>query len=56
LVALKEGKEMNKEAFVKTIKQWEWHWVKERKDYPVITKGNCIAIAKELFSKYRQKI
>jgi len=54
LVTLKEGKEMNKEAFVKAIKQWEWHWVNERKDYPVLPKGNCITMVKALYAKYRK--
>jgi len=51
--ALNEGKEMDKGAFVKEIKQWEWHWVNERKDYPVVAKGNSMDTIKILYKKYR---
>jgi len=51
--ALKEGKEMDKDAFAKQIKQWEWHWVNERKDYPVAAKGNSMDTIKMLYKKYR---
>jgi alpha-N-acetylglucosaminidase len=54
--ALNEGKEMDKAIFVKEIKDWEWHWVNERKDYTVLPKGNLVNIVMELYNKYRQKI
>jgi alpha-N-acetylglucosaminidase len=54
VAAMKEGKEMDKDAFIKSIRQWEWQWVKQRKDYPVAAKGNPVAVAGKMFNKYRQ--
>ena len=54
--ALRDGKEMDKNAFVKTIKQWEWHWVNERKDFSQLPKGNCITVVTALYAKYREKL
>jgi alpha-N-acetylglucosaminidase len=39
-------------AFTTQIKNWEWQWVNERKDYPVVTSGNQIDISKALYKKY----
>ncbi|MGG9963214.1 alpha-N-acetylglucosaminidase [Ferruginibacter sp. SUN106] len=52
LAAMQDGKEMDKDVFVNEIKQWEWHWVNERKDYAVATKGSPVEIIKKLYQKY----
>jgi alpha-N-acetylglucosaminidase len=53
LAALHSGKEINKESFIKNIKDWEWHWVNERKAYPVNAMGNLVNTVKDLYYKYR---
>ncbi len=55
LASLQKGQEMDKENFVKEIKQWEWQWVNARKDYPVATSGNPISVARQLYKKYREQ-
>ncbi len=55
-LALHEGKEMNTEAFTKDIRDWEWHWVNERKDYKLTTTGDPIAVAQAMYEKYRSAI
>ena len=56
LASLNEGKELDNETFAKEIKQWEWDWVNERRNYSIVPWGQTIEIAKQLFEKYRQKI
>lgn len=56
MVALNEGKEMDKDGLIKEIKNWEWKWVNKRKDYPVIPQGDLMVIVGELYIKYRQEI
>jgi len=56
LAAIKNSKEMDKDNFVKEIKQWEWNWVNERKDYAVLPQGNTINTVTQLYNKYRQKM
>jgi len=38
--------------FIKQIKDWEWHWVNERKDYKLRATGDAIELAKEMYNKY----
>ena len=54
--ALREGKEMDIETFAKDIKNWEWHWVNERKDYKHTVTGNPVVVAKTMYEKYRSII
>lgn len=54
--SLKEGREMDYQAFVKQIKEWEWKWVTTRKDYPVTTTGNPVLVARYMYWKYRHSI
>jgi alpha-N-acetylglucosaminidase len=54
--AMKQGKNYDAEAFVKDIKNWEWKWVNERKDYPVQPGGDAIAVVKSLYNKYRGRL
>ncbi|KJD34736.1 alpha-N-acetylglucosaminidase [Tamlana nanhaiensis] len=46
----------NQTQFDESIKQWEWHWVTSRKDYPLEASGNPNEVAKQLYEKYRAKI
>lgn len=55
-LSMKEGREIDMNLFTKRIKDWEWHWVKERKDYKTTTTGDPIALAKEMYSKYRSVV
>jgi alpha-N-acetylglucosaminidase len=50
--AIVSKKELDMNAFTTQIKNWEWQWVNERKDYPVVTSGNQIDISKALYKKY----
>ena len=54
--SLAEAKEFDNAAFQKSIAQWEWRWVKRRKDYPVRTAGNPVDVATSLYKKYRSRI
>ncbi|MEO7312320.1 MAG: alpha-N-acetylglucosaminidase [Chitinophagaceae bacterium] len=56
LVALKAGSELDKASFVKDVKQWEWQWVNQRKDYPVVPSRNPVEVVKEMYKKYRALI
>ncbi len=51
--ALSKGNEIDTEAFTKRIKNWEWRWVNERKDYKVETTGSPVTLVKALYKKYR---
>jgi alpha-N-acetylglucosaminidase len=44
------------EGFDKKIRQWEWAWVNERKDFPLHPTGNTVQVAQELYRKYRAAI
>jgi alpha-N-acetylglucosaminidase len=46
----------NQEAFDEKIKQWEWQWVNEQKNFPVEPIGNSTTVASELYKKYRNRI
>ena len=54
--ALRQNTEPNLAGFEKDIAQWEWHWVNERKDYPLHTTGNSIKAVQKLYNKYRKQI
>jgi len=54
--ALKNGKGMDVEAFQKEISEWEWKWVNTRSDYPEKPSGSAVAVAKQLYNKYREII
>jgi alpha-N-acetylglucosaminidase len=47
---------MDMAAFNKEIKDWEWHWVNERKEYKLTTTGDPIVMAKAMYEKYRSVI
>ena len=54
--SLQEGKEIDMNAFPQQIKDWEWHWVNQRKDYKTSTTGDAIVLAKEMYNKYHLPI
>ncbi|MEO6521970.1 MAG: alpha-N-acetylglucosaminidase [Mucilaginibacter sp.] len=51
-IALQNAKPMDMPAFNKALSEWEWQWVNTQKAYPVITHGNSIIIAQQLYKKY----
>lgn len=55
-LALKQGKHVDMNAFTNQIKDWEWYWVNKRKDYKITTTGEPVALAQEMYSKYRLTI
>ena len=55
-LALREGKDMDMEAFRKEIKDWEWQWVHQRRDYSLSASGDPIAVARAMYQKYRSVI
>jgi len=46
----------NQQAFDEKIKQWEWQWVNDRKDFPLEPTGKSTTVATELHKKYRNRI
>jgi len=50
--SLQDGKEIDMKVFTQQIKDWEWNWVNERKDYKTSTTGDPIALAKAMYNKY----
>jgi alpha-N-acetylglucosaminidase len=44
---------MDQDAFEKSISEWEWQWVNERKDYPTNVSGKTINVVEGLYKKYR---
>ena len=53
---LENKKAFNNNAFIKDIKQWEWKWVNERKEYPSEVAGNTTDVVMALYKKYRNLI
>ncbi|GAA4735875.1 alpha-N-acetylglucosaminidase [Flavisolibacter ginsenosidimutans] len=52
--ALRNKKNLDTNAFIHSIKEWEWSWVNERKDYAQQTHGDAIIVAKKMYAKYRK--
>lgn len=50
--AITSNKDVDMNAFTTQIKNWEWQWVNENKDYPVIPSGNPIVVSRQLYKKY----
>ena len=48
--------QFDQNKFDEEIKQWEWTWVLERKDFPVEASGSSNEVAAELHRKYRERI
>jgi alpha-N-acetylglucosaminidase len=47
-----DKKSLDKDAFNRQIKDWEWKWVNSRKDYPQQASGNTVAQARLVYKKY----
>jgi alpha-N-acetylglucosaminidase len=54
--SLQQDKSLDLAAFDKEISAWEWHWVNQRKDYPVTISGDPVATSIQLHKKYRSFI
>ncbi|SFE84553.1 alpha-N-acetylglucosaminidase [Chitinophaga sp. CF118] len=54
-LSLRSGTPPDFNGFNKRISGWEWKWVNEQKVFPVYPKGKSIAVAQELYRKYRQE-
>ncbi len=54
--ALNNEKEMDMEAFENQIRDWEWEWVNNRKDFPSKAQGDPMKIVSETYKKYRKEI
>ena len=52
--ALRKKKNMDTNVFIRAIKEWEWSWVNERKDYAQQAHGDVITVAKKMYVKYRK--
>lgn len=52
--AMAEGKELDLKAFDKEIREWEWKWVNQRKDYPTNVSGDPVKTALGMHKKYRK--
>jgi alpha-N-acetylglucosaminidase len=52
--AMRDKKQFDMNAFTNEIKEWEWKWVNDKKEYPVQTKGDPVKEAKLLYQKYRK--
>jgi alpha-N-acetylglucosaminidase len=52
-LAMREGREIDMNLFTKKIKDWEWRWVNERKDYKTTTTGDAVTLSKAMYDKYR---
>ena len=48
--------QFDQDKFDEKIKQWEWNWVLERKDFPEEASGSSNEVAAELHRKYRERI
>lgn len=49
-----DKQEPDLKAFDKNISEWEWTWVNTSKSYPVVTSGNSVDTAVQLYKKYRK--
>ncbi|MEJ2882964.1 alpha-N-acetylglucosaminidase [Pedobacter sp. GR22-6] len=54
--ALGAGTTVDLKAFDKEIREWEWKWVNQRKDYFVNPSGDPVKTAIEMHKKYRKQM
>ncbi len=52
LSRINQKEEPDKNQIEEQLKEWEWKWVNDQEVYTTIPKGDPIAKAKELYSKY----
>jgi len=50
--SLKQNRALNQKDFANGIKEWEWKWVNQRKDYPQTVSGNTVNASIALYKKY----
>jgi len=51
--SLQQNRKIDYSAFEEKIKDWEWKWVNGTEPYTAVTRGNEIAVSKEMYSKYK---
>lgn len=54
--AIDKSESFDMDQFTERIKEWEWNWVKQRKDYAVATTGDPVQTVLGLHRKYRARI
>ncbi len=54
--ALGTGTAVDFKLFDKEIREWEWKWVNQRKDYPLNPSGDPVKTAIEMHKKYRKQM
>jgi alpha-N-acetylglucosaminidase len=53
-MARQSGREPDLAEFERTIRDWEWSWVRAHKSYRVEPKGDVLVVVKRMYSKYRK--
>lgn len=54
-LSLRNGTPADYKGFEEKIKQWEWQWVNKQNKFSDTPTGESIAVAQELYRKYRPK-
>ena len=54
--AIQSKKQIDMNAFTGQVKNWEWKWVNERKNYPIATSGNPVEESIRLYQKYWNEV
>ncbi|MGJ1264844.1 alpha-N-acetylglucosaminidase [Sphingobacterium spiritivorum] len=54
--SMASGTAVDMEQINEQIREWEWSWVQGKEVYPTTTKGDAIAIVKQLHKKYAKQI
>lgn len=54
-LSLRNGTPADYKGFEEKIKQWEWQWVNKQNKFSDTPAGESIAVAQELYRKYRPK-
>jgi alpha-N-acetylglucosaminidase len=49
---MRQKKAIDDKYFDEKMKDWEWQWVNAHELYPVVTQGNAVVLAKEIYKKY----
>ena len=52
--SLATGKEMDRAAFDREVKDWEWKWVNSHDPYDDRVKGDAVGVSMEIYRKYDQ--
>ena len=54
--ALKEGTELDHDAFVSSCKDWEWQWVSGHETYRTEPTGGELKHCRRIWDKYHEEI